>query len=50
MFKVDPSSCSNYLSTLLTVRTGVKVDVDDLVFSEIKIIGEEKRSAFIRYA
>ena len=47
--EVDPSSSSNFLSSVLTTRTGVKVNAEDLAFSEIKTSGEERRSAFIRW-
>ena len=48
MFKVDPSSSSTFLSSILTIRTGVRVEADDLAYSEVKKAGEEKRSAFVR--
>ena len=45
----EQDSCSQFLSSLLTMRTGIRVEKDELAYSEIRRLGEEKRSAFIRF-
>ena len=47
--EVDPSSSSIFLSSVLATRTGVKVTAEDLAVSELKMAGDERRSAFIRW-
>ena len=46
---LETDSCSQFLSTLISIRTGVSLEKEDLAFSEIRRVGEEKRSAFIRF-
>ena len=44
----EKDSCAPFLASLLTIKTGVSVDTEDLEFSEVKKISDERRSAFLR--
>ena len=44
----EKDTCSTFLANLLTTRTGLLVESEDIEFSEVKKISEERRSAFIR--
>ena len=46
----ESDSCATFLASLLAARTGVSVTGEDLEFSEVKRINEERRSAFLRRA
>ena len=41
-------SCGPFLASLVSLRTGVRVDKEDIAFSEIKKLTEERKSAFVR--
>ena len=45
---VETDSCSPWLASIISLRTGVRVGKEDIAFSEIKKINEEKKSAFVR--
>lgn len=45
---VETDSCTPFLINVLGLRTGVHLAKEDIAFSEVKKMGEEKRSAFIR--
>ena len=45
---VETDSCSPWLASVISLRTGVRVGKEDIAFSEIKKINEEKKSAFVR--
>ena len=45
---VETDACSPWLASVISLRTGVRVGKEDIAFSEIKKINEEKKSAFVR--
>ena len=42
-------TCGPFLASLIGLRTGVRVDKEEIAFSEIKKISEERKSAFVRF-